>query len=246
MKSIEIQAKTIEEAVEQGLAELGLSYDQVEIEVINGGGMFKKAKVKLTSKVEEKKVVEEKVVVKPEAKPKPEPKPVVVKETKKETTPKDPGVVTAKYEKCLNFVTRFIELSETEATVTGDTSGKDYKININGEDVGRLIGKGGEAIKALQTIVSSIAIANSRGDNRRVYVNIENYNERRTQTLKDLAKRKADFVLESGKSVKLDPMSPRERAIIHTELQNIEGIKTFSQGEGNNRRLVIALADGKE
>jgi len=109
--------------------------------------------------------------------------------------------------------------------------------------MGRLIGKGGEALNALQTLVSQIAINNSHGDNKRVYVNIENYKEKRDATLKNLAKKKADHVLKTGKRITLEPMSARDRAIIHTEVQNIEGVRTYSVGEGMNRKLCMAPAD---
>ena len=279
MKSIEIQAKTIEEAVESGLEKLGLSYDQVEIEVVSSGGMFKKAKVRLTAKIEVKpepiketpKPVEKKPVSEPKAaatldsvtqsphgsvgqktdikKITSEKKNSLKSEVKlgdKEQNKQASRDAGDKLAKCATFVTKLVELLGNDVTVTTETDDRAYTININGDDVGRLIGKGGEAMNALQTLVSSIAISNSRGDNKRVYVNVENYKERRTETLKALARKKAEFVKESGRNVKLEPMSPRERAIIHTELQEIEGIRTYSIGDGNNRRLVIATGDKKE
>jgi len=245
-KSVEISAKTIDEAIEDGLAQLGASYDGVEVEVISNGGMFKKAKVKLTlkkgvevvkpkteSKVEEvkeektkEKVAEKKVEVKKEEK----------REVKK--APVKEGNV--KVDACVDFVNGLMKGLGNSATVNCEDQEKCYMININGDDVGRLIGKGGEALNALQTLVSSVAIAHANGDNKRVFVNIENYKEKREETLILLAKKKAAYVKESGRYVKLEPMVARDRAIIHTALQDIEGVRSYSTGDGHNRRLVIA------
>ena len=250
MKPIETQAKTIEEAIEHGLAQLNLSHDQVEIEVISGGGMFKKAKVKLTPKVDvavtvkqesktEPKVEVVKQETSPEKKPvekkMPAPKPQVVQE---DATPITSGV-SQKLDTCVVFVQKLMELLGHDVALKTTVTERAYTIEINGEDVGRLIGKGGDALNALQVVVSSIAISNSNGDPKRVYVNVENYKERRVETLKQLAQKKATFAKESGRNVKLEPMSPRDRAIIHTEIQNINGVRSYSIGDGNSRRLVI-------
>ena len=265
MQTIEVQAKTIDEAIEIGLEKLGAGYADVEVEVISNGGMFKKAKVKLTLK--------ESVLVRTahtsEASQKEEPKPEIKPEPKIEISQPVVGAAScrpcdepAKKEKpkpavksevldcdpdtspkliaCTKFVQGLLEGLGNTSTVTPKIEERSYQVNINGEDVGRLIGKGGEALNALQTLVSTIAIANANGDNKRVYVNVENYKERREETLKTLAKRKAEYVVSSGKTVRLDPMNPRDRAIVHTALQEVPGVRTYSTGEGDKRRLCIA------
>ena len=270
MQSIEIQAKTIDEAVEQGLEKLGACYADVEVEVISNGGMFKKAKVKLTLKesakkpepVAEKKEIPAPVVgaapCRPCDKPAREEKSEEKKEEKsskervgavnnrpvKQTSSSavldcDPDT-SPKLIAATKFVQGLLEGLGNTSTVTPKIEERTYQININGDDVGRLIGKGGEALNALQTLVSTIAIAHANGDNKRVYVNVENYKERREETLKTLARRKAEYVASSGKTVRLDPMNPRDRAIVHTALQDVAGIRTYSTGEGDKRRLCIA------
>ena len=245
MKSIEVSAKTIEEAIEEGLEKLGVSSDQVNVDVISNGGMFKKAKVKLTLKqdvavptVEKEPIKPEVVVPKKPVKSEPEPEKKQVKPVK-DVSPVSPDS-SEKLKACVEFVTKLLELLENPSTVTTQTTDKGYVIDISGEDVGRLIGKSGDALNALQTLVSSIAISNSNGEGKRVYVNIENYKEKRDETLNSLAQKKAEFVKRTGKYVKLDPMTPRDRAIIHTALQSIEGVRSYSTGEGKKRRLVIA------
>ncbi|MCL2755480.1 MAG: KH domain-containing protein [Firmicutes bacterium] len=255
-KVLEITAKTIDEAIADGLEQLGASYDEVEVEVLSNGGMFKKAKVKLTltkepAKVEEKKPETkiEPVIEKPKETKKEEKTQVPAKEKidkpkiERAPTPKGDG---KKLDECVYFVTEFLRLLGNDATVSNEETEKSYMIHINGEDVGRLIGKGGEALNALQTLVSSVAISHANGDNKRVFVNIENYKEKRTETLQSLAKKKAEYVKESGRYVKLEPMIARDRAIIHTVIQSIEGVRSYSTGEGVNRRLVIAPANKEQ
>ncbi|MCL2846202.1 MAG: KH domain-containing protein [Firmicutes bacterium] len=255
-KSVEIQAKTIDEAIELGLEQLGAAYDEVDFEIISNGGMFKKAKVKITMKEGVKKS-EPKVEPKPE--PKKEVKPEPVKEVQAEKQAEKPvkreerkpiekreqkPVVageSAKVDACVKFVTELLAAMGSECGVTCTEDERSFTIEISGDDVGRLIGKGGEAMHALQVIVQAVGQSHKE-DRRRVFVNIENYKERRAETLKALAERKAAKVLESGRTIKLDPMNPRDRAIIHTALQDIEGVRSYSVGEGNDRRLCIALA----
>jgi len=271
VKTIEIQAKTIDVAIEEALEKLNCGHEDVEIEIISSGGMFKKAKIKATLKASA--IVKE------------GPEPVIVKEEKKaeesfealllekdkeraaqpprrENTRRDsaPKVVIEKPEiipvadsempdklrASKVFVEKFLQLIESDATVIASVDDKALKLDISGDDVGRLIGKGGVALAALQTIVTSVAIGAGEGEKRRVYVNIENYKEKREVTLRELGLKKAEVVKRTGKTLRLDPMIPRERAIIHTALQEVEGIKTFSKGTDPNRYLVIAPVEKGE
>jgi len=256
-KVLEIQAKTIDEAIADGLEQLGASYDEVEVEVISNGGMFKKAKVKLTLKagVETTKPQKTEQVQEVKQETKKEELPKVEKSEKREPQPREEkpkspskpmDAGNPKVDACMNFVIGLVKGLGNDAAVTCEDQEKCYMIHINGEDVGRLIGKGGEALNALQTIVSSIAISHANGDNKRVFVNIEGYKEKREETLISLAKKKAVYVKESGRYVKLEPMIARDRAIIHTAIQEIEGVRSYSTGDGHNRRLVIAPSDRPE
>ena len=252
MKSVIIQAKTIDAAVEEALEKLGCSYGDFDVEVIENGGIFKKGKFKFTLKADEvvaetKKSEPVKDAVKVEKEVE------VRKEEKKESElPKfekgvksDSDVVvkfgeSTKLDACVRFVKGLVEGIGYDVQVDVTTTDRAYTIEIKGDDVGRLIGKGGDALNALQVLVSSVAISNANGDGKRVYVNIENYKERREETLKSLANKKAEFVRSTGKSAKLENMSPRDRAIIHNVISGLEGVRSYSIGEGNGRRLVIA------
>ncbi len=121
-------------------------------------------------------------------------------------------------------------------------------LDIEGEGTGMLIGHHGETLDALQYLTS---LANTRGADeenrkRRVTVDIGGYREKRAETLRTLARRMSARVLKYKRSVTLEPMNPYERRIIHSEVQNIEGVTTHSIGTDTDRRIVISLDRGEQ
>ncbi len=112
-------------------------------------------------------------------------------------------------------------------------------ILLNGEDVGVVIGRRGETLDALQYLAG--LAANNGGGYYKITLNIGNYREKREETLKSLASRVSAQVLKTGKCRALEPMNPYERRIIHTAVQDIEGVYSGSFGEGENRRVVIGV-----
>jgi spoIIIJ-associated protein len=115
----------------------------------------------------------------------------------------------------------------------------DVELNIKGEDLGPVIGKEGATLKALQTIISSM-VSHGFGRKIRVYVDAGGYRERQEQALVRLAKEAAGDVEQSGQEKVLPPMSASDRRVIHMALKDMDKIQTFSRGEGEGRRLVIA------
>lgn len=109
---------------------------------------------------------------------------------------------------------------------------------LDGEKLGMVIGRRGETLDALQYLTS--LSANEGGGYLKVTLNIGNYREKRETTLKALAKKVSAQVLASGRSRTLEPMNPYERRIIHTAIQEIEGVESNSIGEGSNRRVVVS------
>lgn len=109
---------------------------------------------------------------------------------------------------------------------------------LKGDGLGAAIGHRGETLDSLQYLAS--LAANTGSGYYKISVNIGNYRERREQTLISLAKRISSQVLKTGRSRTLEPMNPYERRIIHTAVQEIEGVSSNSVGEGNNRRVVIS------
>ena len=122
------------------------------------------------------------------------------------------------------------------------------RITIEGEDAAVLIGHHGDTLDALQYLANlACARKNSKGerDKSRVTIDIEGYRRKREETLRALARRMANKAKRNRRSVMLEPMSAYERRIIHSEIQNIEGVSTNSIGSDNNRKIVIFLTDKK-
>ncbi len=112
-----------------------------------------------------------------------------------------------------------------------------------GNGYGYVIGRRGETLDAIQYL-TRLAINKGKENYKRVSVNAGNYREKREDTLKELAKKQASRVKKYGRSVCLDPMNPYERRIIHTTVQEIEGVSSHSVGSESDRKVVITLAEG--
>ncbi len=122
------------------------------------------------------------------------------------------------------------------------------RITITGDDASTLIGHHGDTLDALQylaNLASAKKNANGERDKSRVTIDIEGYRAKREETLRALARRMAAKALRNRRSVMLEPMSAYERRIIHSEVQNIEGVSTNSVGSDNNRKIVIYLTEKK-
>ncbi len=124
-----------------------------------------------------------------------------------------------------------IETEEDEESMT---------LRIKGKDSGIIIGRRGETLDALQYL-TSLVVNKSREDYKRVTVDIENYRQKREETLVRLASRLAERVVRYRKNVTLEPMNPYERRIIHSSLQNNKMVETYSVGDEPNRKVVITL-----
>ena len=105
-------------------------------------------------------------------------------------------------------------------------------------DIGIIIGKRGETLDSLQYIVNLVTNRNS-DTYIRVILDCNQYRSKRERSLQKLARRLADKAVQTGRDIKLEPMNPYERRIIHTYLQNDENVNTFSQGNEPNRRVII-------
>ena len=112
-------------------------------------------------------------------------------------------------------------------------------LNIFGQDANSVIGRHGEVLDALQYLCS-LLLNGKHGNFRRVVIDTEGYREKREKTLKRLASNLESKVKRTGKAVKLEPMNPYERRIIHTALQNSKYVTTGSEGQGNNRHIVVS------
>jgi spoIIIJ-associated protein len=218
MKKIVASGKTIEDAVRNGLTDLQVSADRVNVAVLEHPtkGLFgfigaKNAKVELTVL--------------------PTPEPVAAE-------PQDAIDAVAETEK---FVTAVAGAMGLDVTIARNDSKDGLTLSLSGSgDLGMLIGRRGQTLDALQYLVN--IVANRYSDTHlRIILDAEDFRERRRKTLEDLSDRLAGHVIRTRKEVVLEPMSPHERKIIHSQLQNHAKVKTFSKGDEPNRRVVITL-----
>lgn len=267
MKKIRVSAKNVQKAIEEGLKELNASQEEVDIKIIDEGGLFKKATVELTldKEVEEQRKKEEATQAETEVVPtetKEE-----TKETKEETKEKpskkeeekssktEEKAEASKPEKnkqapskkiegnsAIEFGTNFLKELFNKMNVEAEISAVELEtgitFNASGEKVSTLIGKRGETLNAIQDILSNV-LKNNGYRETRFYFDVENYKNRREVSLVNLAERMASKAVKINKPIKLERMSAYERKIIHSALQNFEGVTTKSEGEEPNRYLVV-------
>lgn len=134
------------------------------------------------------------------------------------------------------FMKELIVNSKLELKVVNvSKDGDRYIVNVDGKDIRYLIGEKGSALNAVEYLLSSVKPLK----NVKVVIDSNNYKKKREEALRDLARKKGKKVLDSGRIVKLNPMSARERKIIHEEISFIKGLKTESMGEEPKRYLII-------
>lgn len=256
MAFVEMTAKTVDEAITKALKELNITADEAVVEVLEEGkkgflGMFSKdAKVRVSTKevvveetvaepvVEEVKVevetVVEETIVKEEAPAATEER--VVREPKKFVV-NDEAVAKAR-----EFLQKVFNAMKIEVVMEKFVNKNDGTVTfkLHGADMGILIGKHGQTLDSLQYLTNLVANKNSV-DRVRVIIDVEDYRDRRIETLNRLAYRLADKVKRSGERVALEPMNPHERKIIHMALQNDRRVTTLSEGDEPYRHVVIEL-----
>ncbi|MGI6668248.1 MAG: RNA-binding cell elongation regulator Jag/EloR [Acetivibrionales bacterium] len=203
---VEVSAKTVQEAVDIALEELGAQMDDVEIDVIDEGtkGIFgigsKDARVSVKLKNSQK-------------------------------------------EHGMRFLRDVLDKMNVSVDVEGMEEEDALLFKISGKDSGIVIGRRGETLDALQYLTSLVVNKRSNGY-KRVTIDIENYRQRREETLVRLAGRLAQRVVRNRRSITLEPMNPYERRIIHSALQNNNRVETYSVGEEPNRKVVITPRQG--
>lgn len=262
-------AATIEEARKIALQSLNAPVDaDVKVEVVTFpkkkilglfGGSDAKVRASYDDGVSEKKAApkaeKKPAPAKSEKKPvekKPQPKKEFKKDAPKKDAPKKeaaPSIDFSSIEPTENAATNYLKsilagMGYEDVTVTARDAGEDVYIEISGsDDCGNLIGRRGETLDALQYL-TRLFLNREDDNNKRVTLNVGDYRKRREEALKGLAKRQAIRVSKYGRSVALDPMNPYERRIIHTAIQEFDGITSYSVGDGDRRRVVIASENG--
>lgn len=218
-KSVISEGKTTQEAIEKGLKEIKLPKELCEIKILeeNKKSFFDILAPKIV-RVEIKEI---------EAR-KPE-------EVEIETTEEELNIAKKDVEE---FLKEFLNKISPEAKTTVEIKDKCLYISIHGENIGNLIGYRGETLYSIENILK--AIANKKSENRVVVrLDIEDYKQKRVETLEEVAKKKASIVERTGKMITLEPMKAYERKIIHSVLQDNPNVETRSIGQEPKRRIVI-------
>ncbi len=244
--TLEMIAPTIEEAIEQGLVDLGLPREAVNIEVLDEGnkGLFglgtRQARVRLTLKGKAESASEV-TAVKPEAsQPKEMPAVPAPAEEFAPSADEDQALQVAR-----DTVAELLEKMNVTAKVNAsfieddDYNGrKPILVDIYGDDLSILIGRKAETLNALQYIASLI-VGKELGRSVPLTVDVEGYRTRRKEQLKQIAHRLANQVAKTGRSQALEPMTSSERRTIHIELRDHPEVYTESAGDGDRRKVII-------
>ncbi|MGI5987333.1 MAG: RNA-binding cell elongation regulator Jag/EloR [Dysosmobacter sp.] len=271
---IEVTGKTEEEAVAKALAQLGLDRDDVSVEILERaksgflglGSCPAKVRVSYGEETDDAPVSQEEPQAPQTAAPAPkqekkqeksaerrpekkkEPKQPAVKETPAPQATQDLGeeVNDEKAAAIRTFLTGLLEQMESPAQVRVYLPEKGrYKVILEGENLGALIGRRGETLDAIQQL-TSYAVNRSASGRVRVQLDAEGYREKREQSLQHLARKVAGKVTKYRRSVTLEPMNAYERHVIHTALQDVPGVTTYSTGTEPNRRVIVAYDREKQ
>ena len=242
---IEASGKSVEIAIQNGLLECGKKREEVEVKVLDQGGMFKKARVELSWKEpgEENEVVED---VTDDVSENTLATEIEVsqnededKENATETNEKPKRVVDTSrlVERGKEFLLGLARLVDETADVQAEAKENEISFSITGENVGKLIGYHGENIQAIQMLLSGLKLR-SEGPVR-MYLDIDGYKQNKNQAIIDLALKTADQAVKIERNIHLDPMNAYVRRIVHTTLQGRDDVTTESTGEGEKRHVVI-------
>ncbi len=216
-KSLEFAGKSVDEAIEKGLAELGLARAAVTVEILNEGsrGLLGlgsgEARVRLTPQSE------------PAA-----------------ALPATTDGASAAAKEILETLLRGMGLN-AHVQVMPDENAEDdraFVLNIVGDDLGVLIGRRGETLRDLEYL-TRLMVGHKGDQSTRLVVDVEGYRMRRERSLRELAKRMADRVQSNRQPITLEAMPPNERRIVHLSLRDHLTVKTQSIGEGDHRRVMI-------
>jgi len=213
LKSIEMSGRTEDEAIEAALEQLGLTRDDVSVEILE---QAKSGFLGLKSSPALVKVIYEEH-----------------EEAENRT------------EKIEKFIAGLLERMDVQAEMEITDKEDSISVVLTGKEPGALIGRRGETLDAIQHLTNYVV---NRGAAGRVRINLdaENYRQRRNETLESLAARTAGKVLKYRRNMTLDPMNAYERHIIHSALQEHEGISTYSVGSEPNRRVVVVYGKNSD
>ena len=249
LRGEEFTGRTVEEAIERGLLDLGRKRSEVDIEILERGkpanmlGMGGvDARVLLAFTEEEHAEVPEPVIDEAEVPRRPDAVRAAADraaDRAADAAEQAAPLLAEDLAMGLDVLKALLEKMDVEAEVTLDGRPGMEGLDIEGAELGVLIGRGGENLVALQQIVSAIT-SKTVGHTVHVPVDVEGYRRRREEQLREIAQRVASRVRTTSQAVTLEPMLAFERRIVHLALQGQDGVKTESVGMDPNRRVVVS------
>jgi len=257
--TLEIIAPSVEEALAQGLAQLGLPAEAVSMEVLDAGtkGLFglggRQVRVRLTVKSEGEMASDDQLP--PASKPEPKPAPAQKKQPQpkaKEQTPETVSEMSAETDDLLNLaeetVSKLLYHMNLQAQVSAhyeETDREDRRtihVDVRGDDLSILIGRRSETLNAFQ-YVASLMVGKEVQQWVQLVVDVEGYRSRRENQLRRMARRMAEQAIKTGRRQILEPMAANERRIIHIALRDNPAVTTESMGEDPYRKVTIIPKD---
>lgn len=233
MASVETTGPTVDDAIDLALEQLDLDEDQVELEILSEGGDGQPARVRATPRAEAAAAAA-----------------AGTAEASAdfeggdgdggEAGEWDESLATAGREIVEDLLDYMGFPGDVDVLRAGKDNGTPTLVMavVDGESMGALIGRRGETLQAFQ-FITQLLVNRRVGHWTRVLLDIEGYRSRRERYLKDAALRAAEKAMRYRESVELDPMIPSERRIVHLTLANHEFVTTHSEGEGDNRRVIV-------
>lgn len=228
IKSLEKTGRTEEEAVALALEELGMERDDVSVQVVE------RAKSGFLG------IGATPAIVRVEYEAPDEPEEIEAPVEEKFVPKAAPADENPQYAEIRKFLTGLLERMGTEADIEiSPRDGKGVNVNLSGPNMGAVIGRRGETLDAIQHLTNYVI---NRGNEKHMHISVdaESYRAKREESLVRLAEKMAAKVIKYKRSMALEPMNSYERHIIHTALQNYEGVTTSSTGSEPNRRVVVS------
>ena len=262
IKYLEKSGRTMEDAIAAALAELGRSEEEISVEVLERaksgflGIGAQPALIRVSYEVPDEPAAEKKEAPAPkkaekkpeakkaEAKKAEEKKPEAKKTEEKKPAPKKeapaPVDEDAEFAAVRAFISGLMERMGVEAEI--EISRRDnggINVNLSGSGMGAIIGRRGETLDAIQHLTNYVV---NRDSDKHMHISVdaENYRAKREESLTKLAEKMAEKAIKYKRSMALEPMNSYERHVIHTALQNYEGVTTSSTGVEPNRRVVVS------
>ena len=260
IKYLEKSARTEDAAIAEALSELGMDRDDVSVEILERaksgflGIGASPARVRVSYECPDEEPVKAPAPVKSEPKPKAEKKPAPEKKSVPEKKPAAPAPTAkpadpdepAVYGEIRAFLSGLLDRMGVNAEIEiSPRENGGVNVNLTGASMGAIIGRRGETLDAIQHLTNYVV---NRDSDKHMHISVdaENYRAKREESLTKLAEKMAEKAIKYKRSMALEPMNSYERHVIHTALQNYEGVTTASTGAEPNRRVVVSYVRGEQ